>query len=74
MTTFTGTSKSSNTTLNSRYKAGSGWRYDDPNLEYDSVKDPVTNYPITYDGVGTLPVFSGVSKSSAVTLTPRSKS
>ena len=74
MSTFTGRTKSSTVTARPRYKAGSGWDYNDPNLTYDGTTDPVSGLNITYDGVGTLPVFTGRTKSSTVTATPRTKS
>ena len=60
----------SNATLNSatmkRYgKAGAGWTYDQADLTYDALVDPVTNLAVLYDGLGTLPVFTNQAKNVA---------
>ena len=73
MTTFTGRTKSSTTSLHPRYKAGSGWDYDDTNITYDGVVDPVSGLPVYYDSLGTQPTFSGRVKSTTITATARSK-
>ena len=54
-------------------KAGSGWAYDSADITYDGEFDP-HGRRVTYDGVGTLPVFSGQSKSATITLTAQAKS
>ena len=66
----TATASFSNTTLNSvtmkRYtKAGFGWTYDQADLTYDALVDPVTNLAVLYDSLGTLPVFTNQTKNVA---------
>ena len=73
MATFTGQTKSANIVLTPMTKAGSGWAYDRADITYDGEFDP-QGRRVTYDGVGTLPVFSGQSKSATITLTAQAKS
>lgn len=59
--------------MNPMVKAGSGWDYDDPNITYDGEFD-AEGRRVLYDSIGTATTMTGQTKSSAVTMTPLSKS
>lgn len=49
-------------TIKNQLKAGSAQKYDDVNYEYDQDFDPISGNPVFYDGVGTLPVITNLTK------------
>lgn len=60
---FTAANVSKNSsTMKNHLKAGSGQKYDDSNLTYDELFDPITGNPVFYDGVGTTPVWTNQTK------------
>lgn len=58
------TSKNQATILGYK-KSGSGWDYDQPQINYDQTNDPVTGLPVFYDSLGTSPTFTNLAKNSA---------
>jgi hypothetical protein len=63
ISTFSNESKNSVSVLG-EFKSGSGWVYDQSNFSYDQVLDPITGMPVTYDGVGVVPVIINESKNN----------
>lgn len=72
MSTFNNTSKTATASMSnlaknsgtwySPKKAGSGWNYDEASINYDSLIDPLSNLPVYYDGLGTLPSWVNLAK------------
>ena len=54
-------SKNSGTVYNLQ-KAGAGGQVYDSYLTYDEMIDPLTGLAVTYDGLGTLPVWTNQAK------------
>lgn len=61
--TSTATSLSKNVvSVVTRFKGGGAWTYDDPRITYDGPNESITNMPIYYESVGTLPTFTTMTK------------
>jgi len=43
--------------------AGGGWDYNEPNMTYDEDIDPDSQLTVYYNGLGTVPAWTDVSKS-----------
>ena len=43
-------------------KGGTGWNYNETNLEYNQAIDPDSGDEVFYNSVGLLPVFTNVTK------------
>lgn len=59
--------------MNGQLKAGAGWAYDDPNITYDGLTDPVSGNPVYYDSSGQTVTFAAQSKNT-VTMSAQAKS
>ena len=60
------TNESMPSTIWNRYgKDGQGWLYDQPEITYDGVIDPISGLPVTYDGLGTATSFTNEAKTNA---------
>ena len=46
-------------------KAGSGWDYDQPEITYDGLTDPITGLPVCYDGLGVTTTWTNATKNAA---------
>ncbi len=46
-------------------KGGSGWDYNQPEITYDGTNDPITGLPVNYDGLGTTPTVTNLTKNAA---------
>ena len=46
-------------------KGGAGWDYNQPEITYDAVTDPITGLPVKYDSLGTTPTITNLSKNAA---------
>ena len=64
--TATVTNTTKNAASPKRYgKGGSGWDYDQPEITYDAVTDPIAGLPVFYDSLGTTPVITNLTKNPA---------